>query len=401
MSQLDIFLSEWFTKRNLAKNTRNGYMHSMDIYLKYLNKEGANYTPEKLLKEAEDDERSGELLRYRKINKHIVGFINYLVENGNAPSTINNRLAALKSFYETFDITIPFIQKKRGSTVLEKNQGPILTREEILKLINVANVRDQAIIYTMALTGLAQNEIRKLTIRKLADGIEKIIEKPVRNIAELLDSEREIKSSILTLYLKRDKVNHTHFSFLPPEAHQRIFAYLKTRLESQNPNIHPDMEGTIFVNRFGDMLTTSGMIKIFTKVGDTNKLSHKQGSFRRYRSHGLRKYFISTICNSTGDNTLADYLVGHVPDAVTSAYLIPDEKSYLKRYEQAYPFISLDKVKVKDFTSKDYSDLLEKFNKTQQESAAKEERIQAVERKMELIEKIYADKNTQEEINKR
>ena len=30
------------------------------------------------------------------------------------------------------DITIPYIQKKKGDTVLEKNQGAILTREEIL-----------------------------------------------------------------------------------------------------------------------------------------------------------------------------------------------------------------------------------------------------------------------------
>ena len=81
MQQHDILLSEWFTKRNLAKNTRNGYTQSMNIYINYLNREGANYTPEKLLKEAESDESSGELLRYRKINKHIVGFINHIEEN--------------------------------------------------------------------------------------------------------------------------------------------------------------------------------------------------------------------------------------------------------------------------------------------------------------------------------
>ena len=103
----------------------------------------------------------------------------------------------------------------------------------------VADLRDQAIIYTMALTGLAQNEIRKLTVRKIADSIEKIIDRPIRNLVELLDSEREIKNNILALYLKRDKVNHTHFSFLPPEAHQRIFAYLKCRLESVKPEHTP------------------------------------------------------------------------------------------------------------------------------------------------------------------
>ena len=37
----------------------------------------------------------------------------------------------------------------------------------------MANLRDHAIIYTTALTGLAQNEIRNLTMHKLADSIEK------------------------------------------------------------------------------------------------------------------------------------------------------------------------------------------------------------------------------------
>jgi len=388
MKECDVLLVEWFTKRNLAKNTRNGYMHSINAYIKYLNRDGGNYTLEKLLKEAEADERSGELLRYRKINQHIISFINHLQEIGNSPGTINNRIAAILSFYNTMDITTPYIQKNRGNTVLEKNQGSILTREEIIKLIDVANLRDEAIIYTMALTGLAQNEIRKLTMRKLADSIEKEINKPIRNLSDLFDSEMEIKSTFLTLYLKRGKVNHSHFSFFPPEVHQRIFAYLKTRLESRNPNIHPKMDGLIFVNRLGDLLTTGGMIKIFTKLGDTNKFSHEQGSFRKYRSHGLRKYFISTICNSTGDNTLADYLVGHVPDATSKAYNRPDEESYLERYRQAYPFISIDKVKIKDIESEGFKELKAENLALKRQFREMDERLKESEGFFEKIAKI-------------
>ncbi len=353
MEQSDTLLLEWFTKRTLAKNTRDGYRESIKHYIRYLNRNGEDYTLEKLLKEAEEDERSGELLRYRRINKHIIGFINLMEEKENSGSTINNRIAALKSFYETYDITIPFIKKKRGNTVLEKNQGPVISREVILKLCDVASLRDQAFIYTMSLTGLAQNEVRKLSIRKLASSIEKVIGRPIRNLKELFDSEREITNTILTLYLKRDKSNYSHFSFLPPEAHKRIFAYLKKRLESRNPKIHPNMDGPVFVNRFGDSLSRNGVIKTFTKLGETLELSHEKYSFRDYRSHELRRYYISTISNNTGDETLANYLAGHVPDTVSRAYNIPDEKKYLKRYEKAYPFISLDGVKVKDITSEE------------------------------------------------
>lgn len=361
MEESDAIILEWFSKRRLAENTRKGYKDSLNRYINFLNKDGETYTPEKLLKEAEEDEVSGKLLRYRRVNKHIIGFINHMEKRGNSAGTINNRIAAITSFYQTYNITTPFIPKKKGNTVLEKNQGPLLTRKEILKLIDVANLRDQTIIYTMSLTGLAQNEIRKLTIRKFADSIEKEVEKPINNLKELLDSEENIKDTILTLHLKREKANHLHFSFLPPEAHQRIFAYLKTRLESRNPKIHPDLDGLVFVNRYGDQLTTSGFAKIFTKLGETNKLSHQKGAFRKHRSHGLRKYFISTISNNIGDSALADYLVGHVPDRTSKSYNIPDEKKYLERYKKAYPFLSLDEAKIKDIETEGYKELNEKY----------------------------------------
>jgi hypothetical protein len=43
----------------------------------------------------------------------------------------------------------------------------MLTKKEIKKLIDVSSTRDTAIIYTMALTGMSQNEIRNFTIKKI------------------------------------------------------------------------------------------------------------------------------------------------------------------------------------------------------------------------------------------
>lgn len=66
---------EWFTKRDLAKNTRILYTDTIERYINYLNRDGDNYTLEKLLKEAEDDECSEELLRYRKLSKHLINIL--------------------------------------------------------------------------------------------------------------------------------------------------------------------------------------------------------------------------------------------------------------------------------------------------------------------------------------
>ncbi len=68
----------------------------------------------------------------------------------------------------------------------------------------------------------------------------------------------------------------------------------------------------------------------------------------------MRKYFISTIANNTGDIALADYLAGHMPDKISKAYNAPDEKKYLERYKQAYSFLSIDEIKMKDIRSPEF-----------------------------------------------
>lgn len=398
MTESDIVLMDWFSRRGLAKNTRKGYKDSISRYINFLNRDGAEYTPETLLKEAEEEQSSGKILRQRKITSHIISYIGHLEEIGNSPGTFNNRLSAILSFYETFDVETPFIAKKKGNTVLEKNQGPILTREEISKMIDVANLRDAVIVYTMSLTGLAQNEIRKLTIRKIANSIEKEIGRPINNLQELLDSEREIKETFLTLYIKRQKSNHLHFCFLPPEAHKRIFAYLKARLESKNPKIHPEIDGLVFVNRYGDKLTTSGFTKIFTKLGERNSFSHQGGAFRKHRSHGLRKYFISTISNNTGDLALADYLAGHVPDRISQAYNAPDEKKYLERYKQAYSFLSIDEIKMKDFKSPEFKKIEKELDQKDGQIADLNAVIADLKARMDNIE-VKSDEDSKKLLN--
>ena len=67
-------------------------------------------------------------------------------------------------------------------------------------------------------------------------------------------------------------------------------------------------------------------------------------------------------------------MAGHVPDTVKKAYLIPDENSYLERYKKAYPFISLDKVKVKDITTEEFK-IIKEENKALKEQMDEQEQV--------------------------
>jgi hypothetical protein len=61
----------------------------------------------------------------------------------------------------------------------------------------------------------------------------------------------------------------------------------------------------------GQPLTRGAVAEVFIKLGQRAGFKHEFGSYRSWRSHGLRKYFISTIINNLGDHILADYLTGH------------------------------------------------------------------------------------------
>jgi hypothetical protein len=60
-------------------------------------------TPDELLTEAEQEVKSGKLMRQRSIKKYLIGFRRHLQEDRvNAELTVKSHLTGVKSFYQTF-----------------------------------------------------------------------------------------------------------------------------------------------------------------------------------------------------------------------------------------------------------------------------------------------------------
>jgi len=108
---------------------------------------------------------------------------------------------------------------------------------------------------------------------------------------------------------------------------------------------------------------------------------HEPGSYRSWRSHGLRKYFISTIINSLGDHILADYLAGHKIDNMKRRYWFADPNILKEKYLVALPFLSLEDTEVHSIKSPE-------FQKVEEELDKKEKRIQRLERYIEEKDKL-------------
>lgn len=365
---------DWFTKKNLSKGTQDIYKIVMEDYQKFTEKD-----LDELLNEAEEEEASISRKRKRNINKHLLGYKVYLEEKNYAPGTINNKMAAIISFYKCFDIQVPGITLNRGDTVLDKNDTPLITKKQLNKMLNVAGARDKAIIYLLALSGMSQMEARELTIKKYMDTASQSIQKDIPDIERLFEYEDLILEEVLIINLTREKSKFRRHTFIPPEVSRAIITYLKERKYNRNEKKHiTDLNGTLFVTNHGNPMSRSGVTTAIRRVGEKAGFKSEKGAHSYWKPHACRKYVESNILNFNGDQALADYILGHKMDNVTRSYWKADPKKLKKRYLKVLPLLSLEGINVKDYESKEFKQMKEKIG---------------------IIEKLLKDKGFVEELS--
>ncbi len=350
----DGLIEDWFDQTGIRPGTQKSYRIAMNHYCTLIGK-----TPTELLEEAEEEEIDPTIRkRQRKIRRYHQMYIKYLKDKGIAPSTINLYHSAIRSFYESFDVSLPKVKRNRGDITLEENRSKGMSRENILKLANAAATREKALIYLMALSGMGQQEARNLTIKQLLEAASQVSKIEIDNIYDLFKYEDKISNKVLPLNIRRQKVNYDHHTFIPPEATREIFNYLKVRFYGANEKIRiNDNNDFLFVNNVGKKLGRDSVVTNFRRTGEKAGFKREKGKYSFWRSHSLRAYFISTFINKTGQKTLADYLAGHKISEQDRSYWQANPKDLEAHYLKVLPDLTLDEAKVKDVSSKEYEEL--------------------------------------------
>ncbi|AXV36828.1 MAG: integrase [Methanobacterium sp. BRmetb2] len=375
----------WVLNKDLENSTLKTYLICLKYYCNLI-----NLSPDELIKQADTEEEKGVKLRDRKINYYFLKFKKQLQMDNKAESTINMYIHAVKSFYDALDIHLPKIKTSRGDIGLEKNYGKLISKEEISEFVNAAAPREKALIYLMALSGMAQAEARNLTLRKFMDAAGEAINKDIRTINELFDLKDELKNAIITLHITRKKVNYRYITFIPPEATKYIIMYLKERVYGRNKKIRiKNYDSALFVKNNGEPIDRDVIVTNFRRIGLQAGFKKGDGAYSFWRAHGMRKYFISTIMNKLGDKVLADFLAGHKISDVDRAYWYMDSEDLKKRYMKALPYLSIDKAKVLEIKSDDYK-RIEELERTQEilrkQLMKTEKTLKAIENNHEIIE---------------
>lgn len=373
-------IEQWFLRRNISTGTQKSYKIAIKDFSKLIGKPASQ-----LINEAEEEEDIGLRSRKRKVYSYLLRYKKHLEEKV-APGTVNLYFSAIKSFYKAFDITLPEIKLDSGDIGLEKNIGKPLTREDVLKLVAAAPIRERALIYLMAMSGMGQQEARDLTLKKYLTSASTAIGKELNKVEDLFQHEKEVLGEVLTLDIRRTKVNYRHHTFIPPEVSREIIGYLKERCYGRNPKIMiKSVDEPLFVNNYGKKLSRDSIVTNFRRIGQDAGFQKNKGEYAYWRAHSLRKYFISTIINKIGEKIIADYMAGHKINNQDRTYWKANPEDLKDHYLKALPYLSLDEAKVKDVASKEF-----KFLKT--ELKQKDKEIARIKNTLERMERLLQDK---------
>lgn len=330
---------EWLQTANVKPNSEKSYLHGMQDFTEYTGKD-----PETLLEEAENDIRAGKLMRQRQLKRHLIGFRQYLQDEGKAPLTIKSRLTGVKSFFETFDIEIPKLPRVGKAKPLEKNND-IPTKEDLQDVLKVADPLEKALVLCGVSSGLGANEICNLKVKDFNKGYDP-------------------KTGITILKLRRQKAEFDFITFLSPEASKAILDYLEYRNRTtkeprkieiiKKQKVYSDND-YLFIRRQimpeylkkhdDDLrkLDTDALIKIYRRLSDKARKSTPAYDWSFIRSHNVRKYFNSALLNAGADSFFTNFLMGHTLDETQSAYFRAKPEELKEIYIKFAPFLAIQK----------------------------------------------------------
>lgn len=336
---------EWLDTIEASESTRNSYLTHMKNFCECVDK-----TPTELIEESIKEVKEGKLPAERKTKSYVAKFKKCLLDKGLAPKSQQVSMAALKSFFKSYDMQLSqSITRSRKAQILEVN-NVFLKREDVIKLIvNAKNLREKAIILCMLTSGMAIREIINLKVGNIE-----------------VDNE-----GIGTIKIRRRKAQTDYITFISPEATVALKNYWDERNRDPETKIK-DKDDFTFVsygNRSkGRQLDPITVSRLFNIMG--NQLGYDNGDgFIKSRSHALRKYFASTLEDNGFPKPKIDFMMGHTVSDIDKAYFNRDPSKLKELYTTFLPYLIFEKeIKVHSLNTEDAKrlELLERENEQMQ-----------------------------------
>ncbi len=368
---------DFIESRDIGNSTKRTYMHRITRYCNFLGK-----TPTELIEEAEDEQDSAIKTRKRRIKRYLIDYKKYLEDEGTTNTAVKINITTVKSFYRSLDIDVPSIKFKKQNSNISLEET--ISIDLIKKIVDIANLRDKAIVLLMLSSGMGAAEVKNLTYGDFLRGILEYIELNKSNyfdIELIYDKLKNQNNLIGTWKIHRVKTGKPYYTFNSPESTDAILEYLSER---QRHNIAPkSQEDPLFISDQKKKLSDMAFLYIFHRLNDKLKLGFRSKNRRVFTSHQLRKFFTTTLYSNGADKLVVDWFLGHSIHSTTESYFKTNEKDLKNRYTKYVNHLMLKKVKIERISSEEVKNIVNELNKKDEQLEQMKDEQKLKDAKME------------------
>ena len=289
------FLRYMATERNASDLTIKAYREDLFAFAEWIQNSGQSVSVDTLTP------------------SHLRQFQAALQQAGYAKSTISRKLASLRSFFKFAmreGVTNTNPAKPLRNPRQNRKLPLVLSNDEVGRLLtappahDVAGLRDRAILETMYSSGLRVSEL-----------------------VGLRDGDLDFGQGITRV---RGKGRKERISPLGSYAIEAIQAYAARRSRSTESEVL-GQAAPVFVNRFGNILTTRSVGRMLDKYIAAAELDS------RTSPHTLRHSFATHLLDRGADIRSVQELLGHKSLSTTQIYTHVSATNLRTIYEKAHP----------------------------------------------------------------
>ena len=364
-------LEQLFIRRNLSPSRKETYYRVFQTI-----HELTGYTPTQLLEIAKEEQQpriQDNMIIFKDLEDRTITEIQYdyyfyLQQKQLRPITIKTEIGAYRSFLREYNIQLPKpIQIQVQPPLYE--EGDLPQKKHILQAINSTNSkRNKAIIYFMSSTGIRSIDTRQLTIQDFIDGCKYYFNKETVTLEDIYDCDYE--HLVPSFYFRPQKTSkHSNIccTFCTPETVTSILDYLKHRhIRSYEEPLFSTYEGNVI-----DNIT---FVQFFQRINDKEFGRTKTGD-RFFIPKHLRKYFITTCNQHSGDLLKVRLLSGHTISNIDRAYNEISIPVMRRFYTTLIPYLSLNDTRIKDVKTVEYLELEQKLKRQELENKKLKEEL--------------------------
>ena len=316
-----LLLEKLYLERNIKPSTRKGYEASFIKYCEYT-KDKFNSLQDMLdFYLAEEDKHIP--MRERALKQDLLGFREFLLSKTDGTQGVKSDrsfktyFAKVKTIFNHFELEMPTLPQMKMEKGYISNYNDLPTHDMIKTACEQSPLDLKAIILFMSSSGSAKAETLSITVGMFLEGCNEYLETPASavNIPETLKALSERHDIVPMVYLRRIKTDKWYYTYCSPEASYMIIESLKTR------------KNLAWDDKLFDY-TSSLILSRFQEINDNNDWGYV-GSYRRFRSHALRKFMASNIGLP---RDVTDSIQGRSKDMIQEAYFKQDPQALKKTY---------------------------------------------------------------------